>query len=616
MATAMDRVDGYAPLRGYAAIGNKRTVALVALDGSIDWMPHPTLEGPTVFAALLDPGRGGRFGLAPAAPYAAERRYLPGTNVLETTFTTAGGVARVTDAMSRPIAHTLVFNQIIRGVEGVAGAVELAWSVEPRFDYGQAGVPPVAHDGAALFAHGPDVVALQAFGGGAPEPAGHGVRGRFTAREGDVAVLALSAFRDEPLSLETREHMLGRLDATAERWRRWSAECAYDGPWRDAVLRSALALDLLVDDQTGAIAAAATLGLPEQIGGERNFDYRYAWLRDANLTLEAMLRLGYRDQVHTSLGWMLRAVRRTHPRLRPVYRLDGRPRLPDAELPLAGYRGSRPLPVGNPAQSQLQLGNYGDVFDMTAQYLDDGNALPPDAREQLAELADFVCRIWGQRDAGIWELDEHRHYTQSKLACWLSLDRALALAGRGALPDDRAGAWRRERGRIERFLAERCWSPERRAYTRAAGSDELDAGVLLASRGSFLEDQPERFNATIDAIRGELGAGGPLLYRYSGMQDEEGAFVACSFWLVEALARAGRVDEAAATMDEMVGQVNDVGLFCEEIDPGGGGFLGNLPQALSHLALVNAAERIRRSAAGRRARRAPAAAAAAGSPRS
>jgi GH15 family glucan-1,4-alpha-glucosidase len=580
------RVDGYVPLRDYAAIGNKRTVALVALDGSIEWMPHPTLEDDAVLAALLDTREGGRFTLAPNAPFTARRRYVPGTNVLETTFTTAEGTVRVTDAMSRPIAHALVFNQIIRRIDGVSGAVELEWAVEPRFAYGTQSVAPRSHEGATLFERGADVIAVQAFGAG---------EGRFTARDGDVAVLALSAFHDEPLSLAGRDHMLQRLDATAERWRRWSAECTYDGPWREAVMRSALALDLLVDDQTSAIAAAATLGLPENIGGERNFDYRYAWLRDANLTLEAMLKLGYADQVHTSLGWMLRTARRTHPRLQPMYRLDGSPQLPQRELPLPGYRGSQPVQVGNSAQGQLQLGNYGDVFDMAHNYVEAGNALQPGARVQLAEIADFVCRVWGQRDAGIWELGDQRHYTQSKLACWLALDRAVTLAERGALPDDRTGRWRRERGNLERFLNERCWSPLRNTYGRAADGDELDAGVLLAARGSLLERQDERFNATIDAIRDGLAAGGPLLYRYTGMDEEEGAFVACSFWLAEALARAGRADEAAATMDAMVGLASDVGLYSEEIDPSSGEFLGNLPQALSHLALVNAAEAIRRA---------------------
>jgi GH15 family glucan-1,4-alpha-glucosidase len=329
-----------------------------------------------------------------------------------------------------------------------------------------------------------------------------------------------------------------------------------------------------------------------------------------------MLRLGFYDQVHTSLGWMLRTARRTHPRLQPMYRLSGSPRLPQRELPLPGYRGSRPVTLGNSAQDQLQLGNYGDVFDMAVNYVRHGNALPPGAQVQVAELADFVCHVWGRRDAGIWELGDTRHYTQSKLACWLALDRALELAGGGELPADRMAGWRRERARLERFLGERCWAPQRRAYVRAADGDDLDAAVLLASRGSFLEDQPERFGATIDAIRAGLGAGGALLYRYTGMSEQEGAFVACSFWLAEALARAGRDEEAAATMDAMVAQANDVGLYCEEIDPASGDFLGNMPQALSHLALVNAAAAIRRSLDGRPTRPGHGGPAGAGSPRS
>jgi GH15 family glucan-1,4-alpha-glucosidase len=338
------------------------------------------------------------------------------------------------------------------------------------------------------------------------------------------------------------------------------------------------------------------MGLPERIGGSRNFDYRYAWLRDANLTLEAMLRLGLRDQVHASLGWMFRTVRRTQPWLRPMYCLDGHPQLPDTSLDLEGYRGSCPVTLGNSAQTQLQLGNFGDLFDMTVKYVEDGNALQPDARVRLSEAADFVCRVWGRRDASIWELEDRRHYTQAKLACWLALDRAITLAERGETAARQTSKWRRTRDEIREFLESYCWSPAMRAYRRAADGDDLDAAVLLASRSSFMEEQPDRLSSTIDAIRSRLGAGGALVYRYSGMEEEEGAFLACSFWVVEALARVGRVDEAAAAMDELIGLANDVGLYSEEIDPTTGEFLGNLPQALSHLALVNAAKAIEEQA--------------------
>jgi GH15 family glucan-1,4-alpha-glucosidase len=583
------RADGYAPIRDYAVIGNKRTAALVALDGSIDWLAHPTFDAPSVLGALLDAGRGGRCTLAPTVAFQARRRYVPDTNVLETTFETADGAVRVTDGMSRPLAHGLLWNQVIRRVDTLSGRVPMAWEVAPRFDYGATGIEPVRFGGVPGFVHRDDVLAVETFDAGEPELADRAVRGEFTARDGPPAVLALSLFGDEPVTLSPRDHLLARLDATVERWRRWLAECGYDGPWRDPVRRSALALDLLVEDETGAIAAAVTMGLPERIGGDRNYDYRYAWLRDMNLTLEAMLRLGYRDQVHTSLAWMFGAVRRTLPRLRPMYRLDGTPALPARRLALDGYRGSRPVVAGNPAQDQLQLGNFGDVLDMTRAYVSGGGALGPRTAVELAEVADHLCRVWRRPDSGVWELPDRGQYTQGKLAAWLALTHAAELAELGGLPGHRAGAWRREAGAIERYLRTRCWSERQRSYVRAAGSDELDAAVLLAARGSFLEQDRPRLSATIDAVRRELGAGGPLVYRYSGMEDQEGAFLACSFWVAEALARAGRLEEAAEAIDALVGMANDVGLYAEEIDPTTGEFLGNLPQALVHLALVSAA---------------------------
>jgi GH15 family glucan-1,4-alpha-glucosidase len=585
---APERVDGYAPIRDYAVIGNKRTAALVALDGSIDWLCLPDFAGPSVFAGLLDARGGGGFRLSPAVPFRVSRRYVPDTNVLETTFHTEDGTVTITDGMVRPIARGLVWNQIVRRVEATA-AVPMEWEIAPRFDYGAVALPPREYAGVPAFVHGSHVLAVEAHGVGTPEATATAVRGAFTTRPDEVAVLALSAFHDEPITLSGRDHLLQRLDATVERWQRWLADCSYDGAWADAVRRSALALDLLVDEQSGAIAAAATMGLPERIGGSRNYDYRYSWLRDTNLTLGAMERLGFRDQVHVSLAWMFRALRRTRPRLRVMYRLDGGPRIPDRELPLPGYRGSRPVTLGNSAQNQLQLGNFGDVFDMAYTYIDDSAALQPQAARELADSADYLCRIWRRPDASIWELSDRRDYTQGKLAAWLALTHAAELAESGTLPGGRSAAWRREAERIRRYIHEHCWSQTLRSYSRARENDELDAAVLLATRGSFLEDEPERLAATTDAIRRQLSAGGPLVYRFTGAHEFEGAFVACSFWVVEALARVGRLDDAASAMDELVGLQNDVGLYSEEIDPVSGAFLGNLPQALSHLALVNAA---------------------------
>jgi GH15 family glucan-1,4-alpha-glucosidase len=582
------RVDGYAPIRNYAVIGNKRTAALVALDGSIDWLCLPDFAGASVFGALLDAGRGGAFTLHPTVPFTVVRRYVPDTNVLQTTFTTATGSVTVTDAMTRPIARGLVWNQIVRRIEA-RGTVPMEWAISPRFEYAEVAVTPGTLAGAPGFVHGRHALAVEAHAVGEARATGCTVHGAFTAREGEVGVLALSAFHDEPVTLSSRDHLLQRLDATIDRWRRWLADCSYEGPWQEAVRRSALALDLLVDDQSGAIAAAVTMGLPERIGGPRNYDYRYGWLRDTNLTLRAMQRLGFRDQVHMSLTWMFRTLRHTRPQLPVMCRLDGETRLPDDTLPLHGYRGSQPVTLGNSAQDQLQLGNYGDVLDMTRAYVRAGGGLHPDAARDIADAIDHLRGVWRKPDASIWELDERRQYTQGKLAVWLAFTHAAELADVGQLPAERAPAWRREAAAVERYVRRTCWSDELSTYTRAGDGDDLDAGVLLAARGSFVEHDAGHLDATVAAIRRHLGAGGPLLYRFTGADEFEGAFVACSFWTVEALARVGKLAEAVDMMDELVALANDVGLYSEEIDPATDAFLGNLPQALSHLALVNAA---------------------------
>jgi GH15 family glucan-1,4-alpha-glucosidase len=336
------------------------------------------------------------------------------------------------------------------------------------------------------------------------------------------------------------------------------------------------------------MAAAPTTSLPEKIGGDRNWDYRFAWVRDSSFALDALLRIGRFELVHSSLRWLLDAVERTHPRLNVLYDLDGG--VPDScvELPLPGYRGARPVRAGNAASSQIQLGCYGDLLETVWLYVQDGNELGPEVAQRIAEVASFVCRIWVKYDSGIWELDDLQQYTTSKMGCWVALDRALKLAERGVIPNGDAGAWRRERDRIRDFVEERCWSHTRRSYTFYAGTDGLDASVLLAARTGFADPKGERMAGTIEAIRREL-AEGPFVHRYTGAQEQEGAFLACSFWLVQALARAGRVDEATELMDQAVELSNDVGLFSEQIDPRSRELLGNFPQALSHLALIDAA---------------------------
>ena len=595
------RTDGYAPIGAYAVIGNKRTAALVADDGRIDWFCPQGFSCPSAFGALLDAEQGGAFALAPAIPFRTSRRYVPDTNVLQTTFATDAGSVRVTDAMCLPAGRALDFSEIVRIVEGVEGSVPMRWSVRPRFGYGRSSGRVGERAGVTVIDHDGNTLAVQAHGAGAPQRLDDGVEGTFTSQAGTVATLAVSSFDVGPLAFADAAQLRRRVATTVEHWQRWMLGCTYDGPWREAVLRSALVLDLMVDEHQGGIVAAPTMGLPERIGGPKNYDYRYGWLRDGNLTLEAMLRLGFDDQVHATLRWMFEATAHTHPRVQPMYRVDGRATMLDEELEhLAGYRSSRPVTLGNVARSQLQLGSYGDIFDMVWHYIEAGNALDDAIGRRMAELADYVCAVWNRPDAGLWELEHEQHYTQSKLACELTLRRARQLAERGMLPAAGAERWARAQADIRRFVHARCWSERRQAYTRAAGSEELDAAVLLAARGSCLEHEPERLSSTIDAIVRELGAGGgPLLYRYTGAADEEGAFLACSFWAAEALARCGRVDEGAAMLDELISLSNDVGLFSEQIDPDTGALLGNMPQALTHLALVNAADVCRRRWSGR-----------------
>jgi GH15 family glucan-1,4-alpha-glucosidase len=591
--SAPPRVDGYAPIRDYAAIGDGRTVALVARDASIDWLCLPDLDSPSVFGALLDAETGGRFELRPEAPFEATRRYLSGTNVLETTLMTSEGTVRVIDAMTLPARGLSPYRELVRRVEGLAGRVPLRWRVEPRPAYGES-VRLERRAGVPVAARGKDAVAVLGWDAGEPEVAGGAVEGRFTAGPGGVAHVVLAAAHQEPILLPPRADVESRLASTEQTWRDWSAGRRYEGPWRDAVLRSALALKLLVFAPSGAIAAAATTSLPETIGGERNWDYRFSWPRDSAFTLRALLALGCAPEAGAFFSWLMHASQLTHPEVRVLYRLNGRPEADERSLPLSGYRGSRPVRVGNGAAGQTQLDVYGEVLDAASEIARSAGVLDRDHARWLAAIADHVCATWREPDHGIWEVrSEPAHFTQSKMLCAVALDRACALHGQGLLRGD-AGRWRSEREQIRAFVESRCYSEERGSYTRSAGEDLPDASLLLGVIAGYDDPRAPRLLGTVGAVRREL-ASGPFVARYvseDGLPGEEGAFLACSFWLAEAYARQGRVDEASALMDELVGLANDVGLYAEEIEPATGAFLGNFPQALSHLALITAADAI------------------------
>jgi GH15 family glucan-1,4-alpha-glucosidase len=591
----VERVDGYAPIRDYALIGDGRASALVARDGAIDWLALPRMDSETVFARLLDAERGGAFELAPGIDYGVERVYVEASNVLETTFTTERGTVRLTDAITLDHGGLLPWFELVRGIEGVSGAVPMRWRVTPRFGAGEdPGGMQIDRLGTAIRATSRGLsLVVYPFDAGEPEYSASEISGAFETKEGSNASLVLRATRDEPIPVARREWIERRLRDTAEDWRRWLDDSGVEGESNQIVRRSALALRLLTYVPTGAIVAAPTTSLPEWLGGDRNYDYRYGWVRDTAYTLDALINLGLLVQVHASFSWLLRAVERTEPDLHVFYDLEGRTVSGEKELELDGYRSSRPVRRGNQASGQLQLGCYGDLLETAELYVSDGNALDEPTAERLADILDHLATIWPKRDSGIWELPDQQHYTISKVGAWTAFDRALRLVERGQLPGERAGPWRESQAEVRDFVERECWSEERSCYTMFPGSEKLDASILRISRAAFLDARSERFSAVIDAIRDELGAGSGLLYRYSGQQGGEGAFVACSFWLVEALARAGRVDEARKTMEQVVRQANDVGLLSEQIDPETGEFLGNFPQGLSHLALINAAAAIR-----------------------
>ena len=589
------RTDGFAPLRSYASLGDGRSVALVAEDGAIDWLAWPDLDSDAFLSALLDPERGGSFALAPVERCTVRRRYLPGTDVLETVFHTASGSVRLLDALTFRGRALGPMRELQRRVEGLTGTVAMAWSVQPRFGFGQRRVRFGRRAGVPVATAGAAAVAVLTVNAGMPSTADGHVHGAFTTTAGSRSVVALCGSFGEPLVLPTAADLEERFDFTVAEWRRWSGTLAGQGPWRESVLRSALVLKSLVFSPSGAVAAAATTSLPELPGGERNWDYRFSWVRDASFTLGTLLRLGCTQEAEAYFWWLLQATQLTHPRLQPLYRLDGGPRTRERELPMRGYRDSRPVRVGNAAAAQLQLDSYGELLDCAWLHVQAGGRLDPDVGRRLAQVADLVAGSWREPDAGIWEVrSAPRRFTHSTMMCWVALDRADRMAARGLLPSGRQSHWRDEAAACAAFVEQHCYSTTMGCYTRSAGGDDLDASVLLGLLAGYGDPRSERWRATVAAIRRELGHG-DLVQRYTGddgLAGGEGAFVACAFWLAQALARTGQVAEAAALLDRLVALTNDVGLLAEEIDPLTGDFLGNLPQGLSHLALVSAATEV------------------------
>lgn len=591
MARATPRDDERPPgeeLSSYAPIGDGRTVALIGMRGQVDWLPIPNLSSLPVFARLIDDETGGCIELEPVDEYTVTRRYVAGTNVLRTTFTTAKGKATVTDALVTGVAGRLPWAELARRVDGVSGAVAFAWRVRPGTSLGTASPWIERRESGPVIRSGETSIAVVGSDHGqrSASPEGYPeISGRLTTKKGSRHLLIVVATHDEPVHLPDPAIVDEGIDRTIAAWRTWSREFSYDGRWPSQVQRSALALKLLIFSPSGAIAAAATSSLPESPRGEKNWDYRYAWVRDLAYTTHALVRFGLREETHAAISWLLRTIRDNGPELHIFYGLDGDVPAGVREYDVDGWRGLGPVVTGNPAQGQLQLGVFGDLIGVCRTYVDAGNVLDVATGRMLAEIADRTCDLWRNRDAGMWELPELQHYTSSKMGCWQALDDAIHLAEAGEIAGS-IDRWKAERQRVREWIDEHCWSDQRSSYLMYPGSDDLDASVLLHALSGF--DRGDRMSTTIDALTAELGSGAHL-YRYSGMQHEEFAFVACGFWRAAALACVGRGDEAVAAMDDLVGQGNDVSIFAEMIDPASGEFWGNLPQALSHLALIDAA---------------------------
>ncbi|KFC74558.1 Glycoside hydrolase, family 15 [Bosea sp. LC85] len=592
------------PIEDYGIIGDCRTAALISREGSIDWLCLPGFSDPSVFGGILDYRTGGSFLVGPREEAAISRRYLERTPVLETIFETADGTIRLIDLV--PVLDGLntcqPMREMLRIVEGVSGETDLEIRIEPRPNYGRTR-PWIRNRGRLGWSYSWSNELLTVHADVSLERAGDALQGSVRVRAGERLCLSLCYVKGDldvlPLLGEDAD---GRLARTVSWWQGWAGRCSYDGPYKEAVLRSALTLKLLSFSLSGAIIAAPTASLPEAIGGARNWDYRYCWLRDAGLTMQAFVGLELQTEARSFLDWLLHATRLSWPELQVVYDVYGRTRLPEDELDhFAGYRGSRPVRIGNGAYSQVQLDVYGEVIFAADAYVGGGGTLEPVECRMLAGFGKVVCKTWRDADHGIWEKrDKRRHYTFSKLMCWLALDRLLRLNEKAVLSlgglADRFG---RERGLIADVIERQGFNPKIASYTGELDGTTVDASLLLMPCIGYRPADDPRVLSTYQRISDRLGRNG-LLYRYeresAAPGSDEGAFGICSFWAAHHLACRGDVEAARRLFEHVLSFGNELGLFGEEIDPETGAALGNFPQAFTHVGLINAAIAIEKAA--------------------
>ncbi|MFJ6630084.1 glycoside hydrolase family 15 protein [Streptomyces sp. NPDC091376] len=585
------------PISEHGLIGDLRSAALVGTNGTIDWYCCPRFDAPSVFASILDAEKGGSFELAPDVPTRTKQFYFPDTNVLITRFFADDGVGEIQDFM--PItddSREADRHRLIRRVVCVRGSLPFHARIAPRFDYGAQPHTVRTENGYTVFDSSPLTLSLTS---SVPvESDGRDVWSLFKLHEGETAVFALDRVGGELLPQACPLAMAEDLfEATVRYWRRWLSKSRYRGRWREMVHRSALTLKLLTYVPTGAIVAAPTTSLPEQIGGERNWDYRYVWIRDAAFCVYALLRLGFTDEAKAFMQFLTENVCISCDGAEPLqimYGIDGRRELPERELPeMEGYLGSAPVRVGNNAVGQLQLDIYGALIDSIYLYDKWGEPISSEQWDNVCGLVEWVCGNWDQPDEGIWETRGGRkNFLYSRLMCWVAIERAMRIARRRGLPADMV-RWGAVRDAIYRQIMQRGWSPERMAFVQHQDDSVLDAAVLMMPLAKFISPTDPKWLSTLDALGDEL-VSDSLVYRYDpqaspdGLRGEEGTFSICSFWYVEALARAGRPDEARLAFEKMLTYANHLGLYAEEIGHTGEQN-GNFPQAFTHLSLISAA---------------------------
>ena len=610
MSTTTAGEQQYRPIADYGIIGDTRGLALVNSEGGIDWCALPHVDSPPFFLKILDADQGGHYQVKPSTEFTAQRRYIDDSNVLRTIYTTPTGVVELTDCFAVPASEERdeePAHQILRLLECTRGHVEIQMDCRVTPDY--------ARKGAQLELHS-DNIAQWSYDGGEvwlvgswplePGDEPDSVRCRCTVHTGDRLFAILSDSRPEmpPYGYVRRE-----INRAVNFWRQWVCECPYFGMYREMVIRSALTLKLLTFRPTGALVAAATTSLPEEIGGERNWDYRYTWIRDATLTLWSFGLIGFYDEAHDFMHWVQdRCFKPNGGELQIMYGVRGETELTEETLDhLSGYRDSKPVRIGNGAYDQNQLDIYGEIFDTAylfyhvwdglERYSHHGDRLDGEMWAALRRLADEVCEVWHEKDQGIWEVrGGPQHFVHSKVMCWVALQRAVRMARRFNLPGD-VGRWKLVRDEIKATTLERGYNDDLGAFTQAYDSTALDASALLLPMVHFVKGDDPRMASTVDAIQEHLTQDG-LVYRYrvddtdDGVSGDEGAFTICSFWMVDNLAFLGRVEEARDLFARLIGYANDLGLYSEEIDPQTGEFLGNFPQAFTHMALINAAVNI------------------------